>query len=158
MLRNTFFFATLFQMSSFIVLMPSERIYKCRSFLKASMKISIKYKCRHRRRWSVWNCTRSLRAFIQNAMGLWKTNMETHFRPISNAAIKCGNHQWCSVLGGVLHRSEPPEPRVSETLSHWSTPAGSTATTEEVIWSRLVWPDGNYESDDSQEWGSRKGR
>ena len=41
----------------------------------------------------LYNIKRTLRTFIQNSMGLWKTNLEANSKPIAQVNIKCSIYQ-----------------------------------------------------------------
>lgn len=41
----------------------------------------------------LYKINRTLRAVVQNSMGLWKTNLEDNFRPPAEVTIKCGIYQ-----------------------------------------------------------------
>lgn len=38
----------------------------------------------------LYNINRTLRAFIKNAVGLWKTTLKVNSKPIGEVGIKCG--------------------------------------------------------------------
>uniref|UniRef100_A0A7N8XHF5 Reverse transcriptase domain-containing protein n=1 Tax=Mastacembelus armatus TaxID=205130 RepID=A0A7N8XHF5_9TELE len=41
----------------------------------------------------LYNINRTLRTFIRNSMGLWKTNLVANLKPIAQVSIKCGIYQ-----------------------------------------------------------------
>lgn len=41
----------------------------------------------------IHNINRTLRGFIKNSMGLWKTTLEANSKPNAQVIIKCGAHQ-----------------------------------------------------------------
>ncbi|KAI3358846.1 hypothetical protein L3Q82_015244 [Scortum barcoo] len=52
---------------------------------------------------------KTLRAFIQNSMGLWKTTLEANFKAHCTSQHQVQHiPRRCSVPAAVLHRSEPP--------------------------------------------------